>query len=275
MDNYAHVLARYRDDELAATLEVGTRRRLGVSSSTILAYKEAQIHGEIRLKDHVEMVMGHPSLRRTHASILERLAECCGAPLVWIERPGQAPNAARRSPTKCQAARDGGGETPTLTPSSSFRGTPCPSDSPTPSSSFRSSASRSSASARSGISLAEKNEIQLACRLSMEEEMVGLALDASSIEDQKAALDKASAKKRTRMLANGLPQSHAQHLQKVGTPIVLTGLFPQAEEPCVTEIENHQTNRCGCIVHTTDCLPSQSFPLTEYFQEFAKRLHFH
>jgi len=85
LDNYAHVLARYTDDELFATLEVGTRRQVGASSSTIRAYKEAQIHGEIRLKDHVEMIMAHPSSRESSAGILERLAEHCNAPLVWME----------------------------------------------------------------------------------------------------------------------------------------------------------------------------------------------
>merc|ERR550525_1317148 len=48
LDSYAHVLAKYADQELAATFEVGTRRRLGVTSWAIAAYKEAQIHGEIR-----------------------------------------------------------------------------------------------------------------------------------------------------------------------------------------------------------------------------------
>merc|ERR1712039_203763 len=56
VDMYAHVLARYTPDELRATLEVGTQRRPGVDSWWILAYKEAQIHGEVRFSDHVEMV---------------------------------------------------------------------------------------------------------------------------------------------------------------------------------------------------------------------------
>merc|ERR1712190_552077 len=85
VDNYAHVLARYTDDELLATLEVGTRRRLGVNSFAIRAYKEAQIHGEIRLKDHVALVMAPPSLRESSHSALDQLARHCNAPLVWME----------------------------------------------------------------------------------------------------------------------------------------------------------------------------------------------
>lgn len=85
LDNYAHVLARYTDDELLATLEVGTQRQIGASSWTIRAYKEAQIHGEIRLKDHVEMIMAHPSSHESNSGTLERLAAHCNAPLVWME----------------------------------------------------------------------------------------------------------------------------------------------------------------------------------------------
>merc|ERR1712039_453713 len=85
VDMYAHVLARYTDEELRATLEVGTGMRPGVDSCWILAYKEAQIHGEIRLSDHIELVMAHPSLQDSSQGILEQLAQHCNAPLVWIE----------------------------------------------------------------------------------------------------------------------------------------------------------------------------------------------
>lgn len=85
VDRYAHVLARYTDSELQATLEVGTRRSLGANSLTVAAYKEAQIHGEVRLSDHVALVMAHPSLRESSGGVLERLSDRCGAPLVWME----------------------------------------------------------------------------------------------------------------------------------------------------------------------------------------------
>merc|ERR1712217_584624 len=85
VDMYAHVLARYTDVELRATLEVGTGMRPGVDSCWILAYKEAQIHGEIRLSDHVELVMAHPSFQDTCQEALEQLAARCNAPLVWME----------------------------------------------------------------------------------------------------------------------------------------------------------------------------------------------
>merc|ERR1712232_896239 len=84
-DMYAHVLARHTDEELRATLEVGTQRRPGVNSWWILAYKEAQIHGEIRLTDHVELIMAHPSLQETSQEALEQLARRCNANLVWME----------------------------------------------------------------------------------------------------------------------------------------------------------------------------------------------
>merc|ERR1712039_765404 len=84
-DMYAHVLARYTDEELRATLEVGTSRRPGVNSWWILAYKEAQIHGEIRLSEHIELVMAHPSLQTTCHGVLDQLAARCNAPLVYME----------------------------------------------------------------------------------------------------------------------------------------------------------------------------------------------
>jgi len=90
VDAYAHVLSRYADPELRAALEVGTRQRLGVTSLTILAYKEAQIHGEVRLKDHVELVMAHPSVSDTGKQLCERLAVHCNAPLVWMDANDEA-----------------------------------------------------------------------------------------------------------------------------------------------------------------------------------------
>lgn len=85
VDCYAHILARYTDLELRAALEVGTRRRPGLTSLTIQAYKEAQIHGEVRLQDHVAMVMAHPSLAESSQMVVERLAAVCNAPLVWMQ----------------------------------------------------------------------------------------------------------------------------------------------------------------------------------------------
>lgn len=85
VDCYAHVLARFTDLELRATLEVGTKRRPGITSLTIMAYKEAQIHGEIRLRDHVELVMAHPAMSESSKAMVEKLALCCNAPLVWMD----------------------------------------------------------------------------------------------------------------------------------------------------------------------------------------------
>jgi len=86
VDQYAHVLARYTDQELQAALEVGTGQRLGVDSLAVAAYKEAQVHGEVRLSNHVAVLMAHPSLQESpNQPILERLAERCCAPLVWME----------------------------------------------------------------------------------------------------------------------------------------------------------------------------------------------
>lgn len=88
IDYYAHVLEHYTDAELKATVEVGTRRVVASDSRVISTYKEAQIHGEVRLADHVELIMVHPSLRkrggRTDA-MLKQLSRKCNAPFIWID----------------------------------------------------------------------------------------------------------------------------------------------------------------------------------------------
>lgn len=86
IDYYAHVLEQYEDTELRAAVEVGTQSVPGRDSNAILNYKEAQIHGEVCLAEHVELIMASPSLRaERHRGMLERLANICHAPVVWME----------------------------------------------------------------------------------------------------------------------------------------------------------------------------------------------
>jgi len=62
---YAHVLEKYNDLELRAVVEVAVGERLFADSSVLDTaaggYKEVQIHGEIRLSQHLEAVVMHPS----------------------------------------------------------------------------------------------------------------------------------------------------------------------------------------------------------------------
>lgn len=83
LDCYAHVLEMYSDLDLRATLEAAVG---GVASARVADYKEVQIHGAVRLCDHVERIVAHPSLRdsRDHLSMLKRLAARCRAPVEWI-----------------------------------------------------------------------------------------------------------------------------------------------------------------------------------------------
>jgi len=70
-------------------VEVSTRRVLGRDSAVIRHYKEAQNHGEVRLSEHVELIMAHPSLKSDcHTGMLKRLSERCQAQVVWIETDG-------------------------------------------------------------------------------------------------------------------------------------------------------------------------------------------
>lgn len=78
---YAHVLEKYSDLELRAVTEVALGDRLFVDSDVLSTsaggYKEVQIHGELILDKHVEMVVAHPSRRDT--PIADELHEWCVA----------------------------------------------------------------------------------------------------------------------------------------------------------------------------------------------------
>jgi hypothetical protein len=86
VDYYAHVLEKYSDKELEATVQVATGQVFGRDSEVIMNYKEAQIHGDVRLAENVELIMVHPSMRGDrHADMLQKLSACCKAPIVWME----------------------------------------------------------------------------------------------------------------------------------------------------------------------------------------------
>jgi len=62
LDFYAHVLMEYSDAELKETVRVanGKDKTTSIGDSTVVAqmkYKEAQIHGEINLKEHVDRLV--------------------------------------------------------------------------------------------------------------------------------------------------------------------------------------------------------------------------
>jgi len=111
VDYYAHVLEKYSDDELKAAVEVGTQRVLGRDSSVIRHYKEAQIHGEVRLSENVELIMAHPSLKNDrHQAMLKRLSERCQAQVVWIETDGIGPATHDDDPYASDTGYDDEGE---------------------------------------------------------------------------------------------------------------------------------------------------------------------
>jgi hypothetical protein len=87
VDSCAHVFDKFTDAELRCVLEVGTQRVPGKDSQLLRSYKEAQVHGEIRLAEHIELIMAHPSLHESPHLLasLTALANCCKCPVVWIE----------------------------------------------------------------------------------------------------------------------------------------------------------------------------------------------
>jgi hypothetical protein len=104
VDYYAHVLNMFSDDELKKVLQVGSLTIPGADSAVLQSYKEAQIHGEVRLNEHIELIMAHPNLERVEGGfhMLKALAKRCHADVMWIEdsidlRPGTRVTAADES----------------------------------------------------------------------------------------------------------------------------------------------------------------------------------
>jgi len=54
---YTHVLATYTDEELRAVLSVASGRQKFCPSEAITVYKEVQIHGPIKLDEHIESLV--------------------------------------------------------------------------------------------------------------------------------------------------------------------------------------------------------------------------
>ncbi|CAK0808852.1 unnamed protein product [Prorocentrum cordatum] len=100
---YAHVLEQYTDDELYATMKVGTRSVRGADSRILGRYKEAQIHGSVSLMDNVEFIVADPSLKESDAAIsaVELLSTVHCVPVLWMEegaglQPGDEASVSRR-----------------------------------------------------------------------------------------------------------------------------------------------------------------------------------
>lgn len=86
LDFYAHVVEEYKDSEFCAALKVGTRRSSACDSSVIESCKEVQIHGDVKLSEHVELVMVNPALRsKSLNTVIEKLAASCKARFIWLE----------------------------------------------------------------------------------------------------------------------------------------------------------------------------------------------
>jgi len=102
MDHAAHLLESLADRELLHFLQVagrgGDHISTGASSATAVTAAcrlgLAQVHGEVRLGEHVGLILAHPSLAAS-SRVLELLrafaAHCGGAQVVWIEGGAAAP----------------------------------------------------------------------------------------------------------------------------------------------------------------------------------------
>jgi len=112
VDYYGHVFLKYSDDELRGALMVAKMQgSAGIDSRVLSSYKEAQVHGEVRLCEHVEIIVAHPCMQQTPHRLdsLRALERRCRAQSVWIEtgdasEPRDAPRASSGEPL----ARDAG-----------------------------------------------------------------------------------------------------------------------------------------------------------------------
>jgi len=84
---HAHVLAQYSDAELGAVIEVATGQVPFHDSRRVTSYKEVQIHGPIRLEDHVEAIVANHrhAADTTFAARLQSFTEACGINLIWMD----------------------------------------------------------------------------------------------------------------------------------------------------------------------------------------------
>lgn len=91
-DYYAHVLAAYSDHEFKAALSMGKHKRAVDEFKDINRgqYKEAQLHGEVRLCDHIDKIVIHESHRseKGFEKVLNDLqAACGGCEVLWMDEP--------------------------------------------------------------------------------------------------------------------------------------------------------------------------------------------
>ena len=84
---YCHILAKYNQEELNATLDVALNRKKYVNSSIISVYKEVQIHGPVDLSENVEALVVNPSHKLNKPLIikLDKLGEKYGFNVVWMD----------------------------------------------------------------------------------------------------------------------------------------------------------------------------------------------
>lgn len=87
-EHYHHVLAAYTDKEFRTVMEVGCGRKTWAMSNALTAYKEVQIHGPLRFKDHVEAIVvnvKHKSQKKMVEQI-HQFAVKNDCKVVWQER---------------------------------------------------------------------------------------------------------------------------------------------------------------------------------------------
>jgi hypothetical protein len=85
---YCHVLHSFNDLELGAALDVALNNQKYHNSSVIGTYKEIQIHGPVKLDEHVEALVVHPKHRK-NTGLIANLTKLCDKnkfPLLWMDK---------------------------------------------------------------------------------------------------------------------------------------------------------------------------------------------
>ena len=85
-EHYAHIMQTFTNSELKAALEVGTGLHLnGISSGHMSTYKEIQIHGPLKLSEHIEALVipftsDTPALRALAGEFSRKF----GIKIIWL-----------------------------------------------------------------------------------------------------------------------------------------------------------------------------------------------
>jgi hypothetical protein len=87
---YGHVLEKYNDKELKSIMQVALgHQTFKKQRGIITSYKEVQIHGDVNLREHVELMVVNPKYRSKKSqfpSVFEKFSAYYNLPMIWMDK---------------------------------------------------------------------------------------------------------------------------------------------------------------------------------------------